>query len=79
MSRERKIICPKCGAVLAIEKQKDRKIIHIKGSKSEIYADGEGICIVCNSKRRDNRHREICGQKVVIKLRKEDIIDGNCK
>ncbi len=65
---EKKIICPHCGAVVAIEKQgKFDKVIHIKGSKTEVFIGSNITYLVCNSRRKDTKHKEICGTEIILK------------
>ncbi|RRD38798.1 hypothetical protein EII29_09745 [Leptotrichia sp. OH3620_COT-345] len=72
MFNEKKIYCPCCGAVLAIEKEgKFEKVIHIKGSKTEVFIGSNTTYVRCNSRRKDSAHKEICGTEVILKNGKE--------
>lgn len=62
MYKEEKLICPKCGALLAIKKGSQ---IHIKGSKSEVFVEDNQTYIICNSKRTDKEKK--CRYKFVVK------------
>jgi hypothetical protein len=65
--KEKFIYCPKCGAKLALEIDgKHERIVHVKGSKTEVMIGTYKTILICNSKRADTKHKEICGQRVEI-------------
>lgn len=67
MFKEKFIYCPKCGAKLALEIDgKYERMVHVKGSKTEVIIGTHKTILICNSKRSDAKHKEACGQRVEI-------------
>nr|DAN27922.1 MAG TPA: hypothetical protein [Caudoviricetes sp.]DAT25019.1 MAG TPA: hypothetical protein [Caudoviricetes sp.] len=41
-------------------------MVHVKGSKTEVMIGTHKTILICNSKRSDAKHKEVCGQRVEI-------------